>query len=84
MIDATYKLNELQIPVYLMVVIDCNGQSEIIGVFVTASETEEAIAKMLLAFIALNPEWLSTPRILHKRILLSELCSGKISLLPPS
>ena len=49
MIDATYKLNELWMPVYLMLVIDSNGQSEIVGVFMTASETEEAITKMLQA-----------------------------------
>ena len=39
MIDATYKLNELRMPVYLMLVIDSNGQ--------TVSETEEAIIKMI-------------------------------------
>ena len=60
MIDAAYKLNELRMPVYLMVVIDCNGQSEIVGVFMTVSETEEAITKMLKAFKAQNPNWPST------------------------
>ena len=30
LVDATYKLNELRMPVYLMLVIDGNGQSEIV------------------------------------------------------
>ena len=55
MIDATYKLNELRMPVYLMLVIDSNGQSEIVGIFLTVSETEEAITKMVQAFKAQNP-----------------------------
>ena len=29
LIDATYKLTDLRIPVYLMMVVDGNGQSEI-------------------------------------------------------
>ena len=33
MIDATYKLNELRMPLYLMIVLDGNGQSEIVAVF---------------------------------------------------
>ena len=36
LVDATYKLNELRMPVYLLLVIDSNGQSEIVGVFVNS------------------------------------------------
>ena len=43
LVDATYKLNELRMPVYLMLVIDGNGQSEIVMLFITALETEDAI-----------------------------------------
>lgn len=60
MVDATYKLIELRMPVYLMLVVDSNGQSEIVGVFLTALETEEANSKMLQAFKAHNPSWPST------------------------
>lgn len=38
MIDATYKLNELRMPLYLMIVLDSNGQSEIVAVFLTSVE----------------------------------------------
>ena len=48
--DATYKLNELRMPLYLMLVIDSNGQSEIVSLFLTSLETKEAITNMVKAF----------------------------------
>ena len=33
MIDATYKLNDLRMSLYLLMVIDGNGQSEIVASF---------------------------------------------------
>ena len=45
MIDATYKLNDLRMPLHLMMIVDSNGQSEIIATFLTVFETEEAITK---------------------------------------
>ena len=35
MIDATYKLNDLRMPLYLMMIVDGNGQSKIIATFLT-------------------------------------------------
>ena len=55
--DATYKLNELRMPLYLMLVIDGNGQSEIVSVFLTALETKAAITDMMKAFKLANPSW---------------------------
>ncbi len=46
MVDATYKLYELRMPLYLLLVVDGNGQSEIVGSFLTAIETKEAITKI--------------------------------------
>ena len=34
MVDATYKLLNLRLPLYLLLCIDGNGQSEIIGMWV--------------------------------------------------
>ena len=48
MIDATYKLNELRMPMYLMLVINSNGSSEIVSIFLTVLETKEAISKMVV------------------------------------
>ena len=47
MIDATYKLSELRLPLYLMFIVDSNGQSEIVGVFLKVIETQEAITRMV-------------------------------------
>ena len=55
--DATYKLNELRMPLYLMLVIDGNGQSEIVSVFLTALETKAAITDTMKAFKLANPSW---------------------------
>ena len=50
--DATYKLNELRMPLYLMLVIDGNGQSEIVSLFLTFTITD-----MINAFKSANPSW---------------------------
>ena len=60
LIDATYKLTDLRMPVYLMMCIDGNGQGEIVLVFLTAVETEESIAKMVQAFKKFNSCWTQT------------------------
>ena len=60
MVDATYKLNELRMPLYLMLTVDSNGQSEIVGAFLTTSETEEVIRKMVQIFKRENTGWSST------------------------
>ena len=40
-VDATYKFNELPIPLYLIVIVDGNGQSEIVGLYLTSLETRK-------------------------------------------
>ena len=57
LVDATYKLNELRMPVYLLLVIDSNGQSEIVGVFITHLETADALQKMVSSFKLHNSKW---------------------------
>ena len=58
MVDATYKLNELRMSLYLMIVIDGNGQSEIVAMFLTLLETKQAITdNMIRAFKEVNPAW---------------------------
>ena len=37
MIDATYKLNDLRMPLYLMLIVDSNGQSEIVATLIPNS-----------------------------------------------
>jgi zinc finger SWIM domain-containing protein 3 len=38
LIDATYKLNDLRMPLYIMMVVDGNGESEIVALWIVASE----------------------------------------------
>ena len=64
LVDATYKLTNLRMPVYLVMSIDGNGQGEIVLVFLTAVETEEAIAQMVRSFKVTNPRWTETKVVL--------------------
>lgn len=57
LVDATYKLTNLRMPVYLMMCIDGNGQGEIVLVFLTTHETESVMSKMVQAFKSVNPRW---------------------------
>ncbi len=67
MIDATYKLNELRMPLYLMMIVDSNGQSEIIATFLTVLETEKAITKMVQVFKTHNPNWSLTKVVMSDK-----------------
>jgi zinc finger SWIM domain-containing protein 3 len=55
LIDATYKLNNLRMPLYVMMVVDGNGESEIVGTFLAADETESTVRMMIQVFKVNNP-----------------------------
>ena len=38
MVDATYKLNNLHMPVFIQLVIDGNGESDVVSVFLVSTE----------------------------------------------
>lgn len=59
-LDATYKLLDLRLPIYLMLVEDSNGQSEIVTVCMLASEDTEGIQWMMEVFKKHNPNWNDT------------------------
>ena len=56
-VDATYKLLELRFPVYVMLIEDGNGQSEIAAVFMLLEENEASISSMVSAFKKHNSRW---------------------------
>ena len=58
-IDATYKLLELRSPVYVILVEDGNGQSEVAAIFLLMEETEQSIVCMVEAFKKHNSNWKS-------------------------
>ena len=59
--DATYKLNNINMPLYILMVVDGNNNGEIVGIFILKDETTENIGSMLNLFKQYNPEsWPST------------------------
>ena len=56
-IDATYKLLELCFPVYVMVCIDSNGQTEVVAACILVAENAQSIAWMMNTFKLHNEAW---------------------------
>ena len=56
-IDATYKLNDLRMPIYLFVIEDGIGKTEIVALWMVAKEDETSIGGMVEIFKKHNPEW---------------------------
>ena len=56
-VDATYKVNDLRMPLYLLIIENGNGQSEIAGIWVVVNETEQTIQSMVDIFKDQNPKW---------------------------
>ena len=54
LIDATYKLNNLQMPLYIMMVVDGNGESEVIALWLVVHEDKVTISHLMDAFIKHN------------------------------
>ena len=59
-VDATYKLLDLRLPLYIMLVEDGNGQSEVAAAFLLVQETEESLQNVVDIFKKHNPSWPST------------------------
>lgn len=53
--DATHKLNNLDLALFIKLCLDRNGISEIINIFICKSESRESIGSMLDVFKSLNP-----------------------------
>lgn len=54
--DATYKLNEYRMPLFVMLVVDGTGQSQIVCFWIIPSESEEAVRSMAETFKQFNPK----------------------------
>ena len=63
-VDATYKLNDLHMPVYLFVIEDGNGETKILAVWLVSKEDEVSIGKMAQIFKNHNPSWIKTTTIM--------------------
>eukprot|EP00794_Sanderia_malayensis_P013540 gene13540-14944_t len=67
MVDATYKLLDLKLPVYVLLIVDGNGLSEIVGIFIVAEETEATIETAVNFFKENNPAWEQTQVIMSDK-----------------
>ena len=76
-VDATHKVNELRMPLYIFLICDDNGQSEIVAACLVASEQRVVIEKMVNTFKKHNSAYCSTRVIMtdkdrNERDVLSE------------
>ena len=67
LVDATYKLLDLRLPVYLLLVIDGNGFSEIVGLFLVEEESKEVISSVVNKFKERNEAWSKTKIIMSNK-----------------
>uniref|UniRef100_A0A8D8QF81 Zinc finger SWIM domain-containing protein 3 n=1 Tax=Cacopsylla melanoneura TaxID=428564 RepID=A0A8D8QF81_9HEMI len=56
LLDATYCLNNLYMPLYILMVVNGNGQGQVAGIFLLAHETKINISHMLNIFRNMNPK----------------------------
>ncbi|RUS79430.1 hypothetical protein EGW08_012807 [Elysia chlorotica] len=54
LIDATYKLNDLRMPLYLILCVDGNGESEVVAMWLVSSEDKVTMKAMIGFFIKHN------------------------------
>ena len=57
LIDATYKLNDLNMPLYVLMSVDGNGESEIVCLWLTQFEDKETITELVQEFKKHNSSW---------------------------
>ena len=63
-VDATHKLNELRMPLYVLLVEDGNGGSHIVGVWLVTSEDAATTKAMAEIFKKHNEHWHNTVTIM--------------------
>ncbi|CAC5418308.1 unnamed protein product [Mytilus coruscus] len=57
LIDTTYKLNDLRLPLLVLMCVDGNGESEITGLWIVSDESKDTIQNMMQIFKRYNPKW---------------------------
>lgn len=62
--DASYKLNNVDMPLFTQMCVDGNGESEICSIYVTRSESYLNVGTMIDIFQSINPAWRKTKIIL--------------------
>lgn len=62
--DATHKLNNRQMPLFVQLCIDGNGETEVANLYICRSESREGIEPMVKIFQEYNPSWSKTKVII--------------------
>lgn len=57
LLDATYKLNDMRIPLYVLMNVDGNGESEIICFWLAVQEDKYTISALMDVFKVNNEQW---------------------------
>lgn len=67
LVDATYKLLDLRMPLYVLMVVDGNGLSDIVGLLIVAEESEAVITSAMESFKQHNTAWVKTSVIMSDK-----------------
>lgn len=67
--DATYKLNDRRMPLFLMLVIDGAGETEVACLWLIKSENKQAAESMLDSFKLHNEKWNQIKVVISKLFL---------------
>ena len=67
LVDATYKLIDLRIPVYLLLMIDGDELSEIAALIILADDTKPVIESVVNIFKNYNHSWEKTAVIMSDK-----------------
>ncbi|CAL4170273.1 unnamed protein product [Meganyctiphanes norvegica] len=66
-IDATYKLNQLNMKLYVMMCMDGNGESEVIALAFVSSDDRETLAWFADCFVKRNPNFVKVQCIMSDK-----------------
>ena len=85
-LDATHKLNNLKLPLFIMLVEDGNGESCVAGLFFCQDEERDTIREMINIFKVNNPNWTKIRTIMadkdmkERDVMLEEIPQAKLLL----
>ena len=85
LVDATHKTNDVRMPLYLILVVDGNGESQIVASFLVHNEEEHLIREMIRIFKEQNQKWEKvnvalTDKDMERKVLKSEMPQISLSL----
>jgi len=66
-VDATHKLNELRMPLYVLLVEDGNGESQLVSLWLVTNEDAVTIKAMAMIFKRYNKDWSRTLTIMSDK-----------------